>query len=522
MTTAEADIIKSIAERNHISTEEVENILNSRYSEEELRKMNLVSQLRLIGRVKGVKSPTSRNMDELIMCILGIQDGSIKPVFTAKGRGIKYVPPDIPISLNTEKAEKKPLILNNCYTQPQTQQTPQEIINIVPPIEEEIEDSNGQTAVNKEADITITGILEIMPEGYGFLRTFNFYQSKNDVYVGAQQIKRFNLRQGDQLLCTARFFDRSKSPSLIFIHSVNDVPCDRLGRRPYFNDFEATYPNERICLEKGAERYDFSLRAIDLVAPIGLGQRGLIVAPPKTGKTTLLKKIAQSVTKSYGDKIKVFILLIDERPEEVTDFKENVPNAEVVFSTFDQTPFHHTAVAEMLLNNCKHRVEQGQDVLILLDSITRLARAYNKTAEVTGRTLTGGLDIAALETPKAFFGSARRVISGGSLTILATALVETGSRMDDIIYEEFKGTGNMEIHLDRELSDRRIFPAIDLRKSSTRREEMLLSQKELEGMWLIRRKLSRADNFDACLQLMDMITCTATNDEFIDTLKLVK
>ncbi len=215
-------------------------------------------------------------------------------------------------------------------------------------------------------------------------------------------------------------------------------------------------------------------------------------------------------------------MLIDERPEEVTDFKESVPNAEVVFSTFDQTPFHHTAVAEMLLSNCKHRVEQGQDVLILLDSITRLARAYNKTAEVSGRTLSGGLDIAALETPKAFFGSARRVVTGGSLTILATALVETGSRMDDIIYEEFKGTGNMEIHLDRELSDRRIFPAIDLRKSSTRREEMLLSQKELEGMWLIRRKLSRSDNLDACLQLMDMITCTATNDEFIDTLKLVK
>ncbi len=550
MSATDMELVRSIADKNHLSLTDAEKIIETVYTEEELRKMNLVTQLRLIGRVKGVKSPTSKNMKELISDILAIQQGTLKPVFSTKGRKVKYVPAseekqlsdtppiddlmtrrpnnhgETPLHVDAENVAAAPQEgASSDLNAPSSSATATAAATAETPTDTADngeENTDGKVIDVKATDFLVSGILELMPDGYGFMRTNNYYQSKNDIYVSAQQIKRFNLREGDKLECTARSFDRTKSPSLIYIHTVNGTQCDRLGRRPYFNDFEAAYPKERIRLEKGADRFDFSLRLIDLVAPVGKGQRGLIVAPPKTGKTTLLKKIAQSVTKAYGDSIKVLVLLIDERPEEVTDFRESVPDAEVVYSTFDQTPSHHVAVAEMLLKNCKHRVEQGQDVLLLLDSITRLARAYNKTAEATGRTLTGGLDIAALETPKAFFGSARRVTAGGSLTILATALVDTGSRMDDIIYEEFKGTGNMEIHLNRALSDRRIFPAIDLIKSGTRHEEMLLTQKELEGMWMIRRKLARADNIEASLQLLDLLTCTSTNEEFIDMLKVMK
>ena len=528
------DIVQMIADRNHVEVAKIEKILNTFYTEEELRGMNLVTQLRFIGRVKGVKAPTSKNMDQLVSGILAIQEGRLEPEYTSKGRKVKHV-----VSTLGETDTNWDVVYDDIIKKSKNDQEPVlaspkgEVVQKVKIesgselIPDDTEDVDGNADNNSDADslnttIQTTGVLDILSDGFGFLRTFNYHQSKNDVFVSTQQIKRFNLRQGDKIYCTARCFSKTKAPSLIFIHSINDVPCDKVGRRPHFSDFVATYPKERIMLSLGAEKYDYSLRAIDIVSPIGKGQRGIIVAPPKTGKTTLIKKIAQSVVKTYGDKIKVFIVLIAERPEEVTDMQESVPGAEVVYSTFDQTPFHHTSVAEMVLNNSKHRVEQGQDVLILLDSITRLARAYNKTAEVTGRTLSGGLDIAALEAPKSFFGSARRVLDGGSLTILATALIETGSRMDDIIYEEFKGTGNMEIHLDRELADRRIFPSIDLRKSGTRREDLLLTQKELEGMWIIRRKLADTQNKDACTQLLDMLTCTANNDEFFDTLKLMK
>ena len=525
--------VSIVAERNNITVAEAERILNTQYTEEELRKMNLVTQLRAIGRIKGVKSPTTKNMEQLIQCIIAIQDGIDEPEISARGRKVKskitalseptapYVSPlELYDSFENEGDDDR----LSCPTKEEIAKREEISKNA-----EYYGDSLSDHAVDeheaahimpKEGDTRVSGILEISPDGFGFLRTVNYYQSKNDIYVSAQQIKRFNLRQGDKIDCTARVFDKSRAPSLIFIHTVNDVPCEKLGRRPHFNEFSAAYPNKRIFLSAGADKYDYSLRAIDIVAPVGLGQRGLIVAPPKAGKTTLLKNIARSVIKAYGDFIKVFVLLIDERPEEVTDFQESVPGAEVVYSTFDQTPFHHIAVSELVLCNAKHRVEQGQNVLILLDSITRLARAYNKTDENSGRTLTGGLDIAALEAPKICFGSARRVVNGGSLTILATALVDTGSRMDDIIYEEFKGTGNMEIHLDRELADRRIFPPIDLRKSGTRREEMLLTQKELEGMWAVRRQLADTTNHEACRQLIDMLTGTANNDEFFDTLKI--
>lgn len=529
----DSDYINKVAQNNNMTTAEAEEILDTQYTEEELRKMSLVTQLRTIGRVKGVKSPSSKNMEQLIQCILSIQDGRDEPSISVRGRKVKTK--IVPLS-----DTKKTVSADNLnYGAKQTDDVAD--VDLSCPSQREIDDideqgkgdfygdvlpdrtgdEQEQSHVPKDNDIRISGILEIAPDGFGFLRTVNFYQSKNDVYVGAQQIRRFNLRQGDKLDCTARIYDKNRAPSLIFIHSVNDEPCSALGRRPYFGDFSAAYPKERIVLSNGADKYDYSLRAIDIVAPIGMGQRGLIVAPPKTGKTTLLKNIARSVIKTYGKDIKVFVLLIDERPEEVTDLKESIPDAEIVYSTFDQTPFHHISVSEMVLCNAKHRVEQGQNVLILVDSITRLARAYNKTAENSGRTLSGGLDIAALEEPKAFFGSARRVVNGGSLTILATALVDTGSRMDDIIYEEFKGTGNMEIHLDRELADRRIFPSIDLRKSGTRREEMLLTQKELEGMWMVRRELADTANQDACRQLIDMLMHTSDNDEFFDMLKVL-
>ncbi len=380
---------------------------------------------------------------------------------------------------------------------------------------EDVEQQSQQPAVSK-ADFA-EGILEIMPDGFGFLRTQNYSTTPHkDIYVPPTQIKRFNLRTGDKIKCQARVFPDRTAPSLIFIHEINDRNCKENHRTP-FDSLMPCHPNERITLE--CEKTDYALRIIDLVAPIGKGQRGLIVAPPKTGKTVLLKKIAQATRRNHPD-IHLTVLLIDERPEEVTDFKESV-DCEVVYSTFDQTPQHHTQIAELVISNAKRRVEQGQDVMILMDSITRLARAYNQTAEQSGRTLTGGLDITALQEPKKLFGAGRNISGQGSLTILATALIDTGSRMDDIIYEEFKGTGNMEIHLDRKMSERRIFPAIDLYKSGTRREELLLTQSQLEGMYLVRRALGKEDNGNATEELLDMLTCTANNQEFIDMLKVV-
>ncbi|MCM1043699.1 MAG: transcription termination factor Rho [Corallococcus sp.] len=362
------------------------------------------------------------------------------------------------------------------------------------------------------------GILEIMPDGFGFLRTNNYSSSPNkDIYVPPTQIKRFNLRTGDKLKCKARLFPDRSAPSVIFIYEINDMLCANAFRRTPFESLLPCHPDKRLTLEM--DKNEYALRAIDLVAPIGKGQRGLIVAPPKTGKTILLKKIAQAIRHNHPD-VYLTVLLIDERPEEVTDFKQSV-DCDVVYSTFDQTAQHHTQIAELVLANAKRRVELGQDVMILMDSITRLARAYNQTAELSGRTLTGGLDSTALQEPKKLFGAGRNVKNGGSLTILATALIDTGSRMDDIIYEEFKGTGNMEIHLDRRMSEKRIFPAIDLNRSSTRREELLLTTQQMEGMYLIRKSLSGNDPVAATEELLDMLTCTSSNAEFIETLRLI-
>lgn len=481
--------------------------MNSKYTYETLMAMTF-TDLRIVAAQEGVPSPTSKTKDILANWIIDIQEGRKQPQSSSRGR-----PPKQRIIFNPPNTFITPTGLTNGEG---VNQFPQELP--LPEIDAETEAGKDEQNVPEER---ISGILEIMPDGYGFLRINNFYIGTRDIYVPVQQIRRFSMKAGDKVECTARTYDRNRNPSLIFVHSINDIPCDQLSQRRHknFDELVPAYPDERLRLENASNKYDFALRAIDLIAPIGKGQRGLIVSPPKAGKTVLLKKIAQAISSNYPD-IHVMILLVDERPEEVTDFRASLKNTEIISSTFDQGPLHHITVTELAFKNAKRRVEFGQDVVILMDSITRLGRAYNQTAEQSGRTLTGGLDISALQEPKRLFGSARKVDEGGSLTVLATALVDTGSRMDDIIYEEFKGTGNMEIHLDRGLSEKRIFPAIDLNKSSTRREDLLLPQKELEAVWQMRRMFSRMDKESATEQIIDLLTCTTSNDEFVDMLKL--
>lgn len=360
------------------------------------------------------------------------------------------------------------------------------------------------------------GYLEINPDGYGFLRVKNGEFNEMDAYVSAMKIKQYGLRRGDYVTSLCKNVQEGRPSAVVSVTTINGIESDKVGKRPNFDDLVPIYPDERIRLEVAPR--EFATRCIDLVSPIGKGQRGIIVSPPKAGKTTLLKMIASSIATNYPD-IELKVLLIDERPEEVTDMQRSI-KGEVVYSTFDELPEHHTKTAEMLLERAKRLVEMGKDVVILLDSLTRLARAYNLTIPPTGRTLSGGIDPGALHSPKRFFGSARNIENGGSLTIIATALVDTGSRMDDVIFEEFKGTGNMEIHLDRRLSEKRIFPAIDLAKSGTRKEELLLTPSELEGTWGIRKLLSNADNAEATENLINMIVKTSSNKEFIDQLNL--
>ena len=355
------------------------------------------------------------------------------------------------------------------------------------------------------------GILDLQPDGYGFLRAMSVEQK--DVYVSIAQIRRFSLRQGDHVRGKTRpERENERYLAMLYITSINGEAPEAAGQRKHFDSLTPIFPDERLTLERKDAPEDFAIRLIDLVSPIGKGQRGLIVSPPKAGKTTLLKKIANSITANSPD-VKLFILLIDERPEEVTDIQRSTA-AEVIYSTFDERPENHCRVAESLIERAKRLVELGQDVVILLDSITRLSRAYNITVPPSGRSLSGGLDPGALYKPKRFFGAARNIEEQGSLTIIATALVDTGSRMDDMIYEEFKGTGNMEIHLDRSLQERRVFPALDLYRSGTRREEKLLSPKEMEGIWAVRKLLSgKQDN--ATELLIDMMARTQNNVEFL-------
>ena len=368
------------------------------------------------------------------------------------------------------------------------------------------------------------GILEVMPDGFGFIRCENFLPGENDVYVAPSQIRRFNMKTGDMVRGSRRVKTATeKFAALLYVTSINGYPTYVVERRPNFEDLTPIFPNRRLSLEVKNGRNTTAMRVMDLLAPIGKGQRGMIVSPPKAGKTTLLKQVAKAVTTNHPD-MHLIILLIDERPEEVTDIKESVigPNVEVIYSTFDELPERHKRVSEMVIERAKRLVEHGRDVMILLDSMTRLARAYNLVVPPSGRTLSGGLDPAALHMPKRFFGAARNMREGGSLTILATALVDTGSRMDDVIYEEFKGTGNMELVLDRKLSEKRIFPAIDILKSGTRRDDLLLTPEEAEAVDSIRKATSSMKADEAVEKILDQFARTKSNREFVDVIKKIR
>lgn len=382
--------------------------------------------------------------------------------------------------------------------------------------EESLEAGSGYK-LTSEADKIVEGILEILPDGYGFLRGDNYLSTPKDIYISPIQIRRFRLDNGDKVKGIARPpKEGEKFPALIFVGEVNGEAPEKAYRRVKFDDLTPIYPEDRISLETTSNEY--SMRIIDLMSPIGKGQRGMIVAPPKVGKTTLLKKVANSIT-TNNPEIELIVLLIDERPEEVTDMRRSI-KGDVIYSTFDELPEHHVKVAEIVLERAKRLVEQKKDVVILLDSITRLARAYNLVIPSSGKTLSGGLDPNALHKPKKFFGAARNIENGGSLTILATSLIETGSRMDDVIFEEFKGTGNMEVHLDRSLSEKRIFPAIDINKSGTRREEKLLTQKELETVFALRKALSSMSVSDVTEELINEMIKTKNNKEFLDKMSI--
>lgn len=456
------------------------------FSREQLQDKNLF-ELREIARENRVQSPTKLNKEELISQIVEASSQRVK--------GLKIRPVSRPSKLVDAPRRN---------AQNDVPEKAAESINEIMAVDETCEEREG--------------ILEIHPDGYGFIRVRNCEHSEKDVYVSAIKIRKAGLRQGDMIKGIVKVAYDNKPGALLIINTVNGVPAEELRKRPRFDDLVPIYPDERLKLENARSKNDFAIREIDLIAPIGKGQRGMIVSPPKAGKTTLLKKIANSISENYPD-VTLMVLLIDERPEEVTDMQRSI-KGEVVYSTFDEMPEHHTKAAELLLSRAKRLVENGKDVVILMDSLTRLARAYNLTIPPTGRTLSGGIDPGALHSPKSFFGSARNIENGGSLTIIATALVDTGSRMDDVIYEEFKGTGNMEIHLDRKLSEKRIFPAIDLNRSGTRREDLLLSQDELEGVWTMRKILSSGDTESAAENLLQMLVKTSSNAEFIEQLKL--
>lgn len=456
------------------------------FSREQLQDKNLF-ELREIARENRVQSPTKLNKEELISQIVEASSQRVK--------GLKIRP----VSRSSKLVDAPRRNAQNDVPDKAA-----ESINEIMAVDDTCEEREG--------------ILEIHPDGYGFIRVRNCEHSEKDVYVSAIKIRKAGLRQGDMIKGIVKVAYDNKPAALLIINTINGVPAEELRKRPRFDDLVPIYPDERLKLENARSKNDFAIREIDLIAPIGKGQRGMIVSPPKAGKTTLLKKIANSISENYPD-VTLIVLLIDERPEEVTDMQRSI-KGEVVYSTFDEMPEHHTKAAELLLSRAKRLVENGKDVVILMDSLTRLARAYNLTIPPTGRTLSGGIDPGALHSPKSFFGSARNIENGGSLTIIATALVDTGSRMDDVIYEEFKGTGNMEIHLDRKLSEKRIFPAIDLNRSGTRREDLLLSQDELEGVWTMRKILSSGDTESAAENLLQMLVKTSSNAEFIEQLKL--
>ena len=392
-----------------------------------------------------------------------------------------------------------------------------------------VRSSQTETAPQEElseldSGLEANGILEVMADGFGFIRCENFLPGENDVYVAPSQIRRFNMKTGDIVRGNRRVkAPTEKFAALLYVTSINGYPAASAERRPNFENLTPVFPDQRIHMETPGGKNTVAMRVLDLLAPIGKGQRGMIVSPPKAGKTTLLKQVAKAITTNQPD-MHLIILLIDERPEEVTDIKEAITgsNVEVIYSTFDELPERHKRVSEMVVERAKRLVEHGRDVTILLDSITRLARAYNLVVPPSGRTLSGGLDPAALHMPKRFFGAARNMREGGSLTILATALIDTGSRMDDVIYEEFKGTGNMELVLDRKLSEKRIFPAIDILKSGTRRDDLLLSREEAEAVDIIRKATNTLKPEESVEKILDLFAKTRNNREFVEMAKKVR
>ena len=480
--------------------------------------------LRDLARDCGHKSPTNKKKGELIEFIIGLKGEEI--VKTAepetkkrRGRPPKKTAQQVEAVAEPNQEEKK----EDKKVEPKIKPESKPIngrFNFTNQHnkKEEIVDNKEKTPETPEVLEVREGVLEVCPDGYGFLRANNYEQGDGDAYIAAPKIRKSGLRKGDYVKAYVKKIAENRPMSVQEIISINGDEPDKALNRPVFENLIPVYPDEKYKLELATSKKDFAIRAIDLVAPIGKGQRAMIVSPPKAGKTTLLKKIANSISANYPNS-HLMVLLVDERPEEVTDMKRSI-NGEVIFSTFDEMPDHHTKASEMVLERAKRLVELGKDVVILMDSLTRLARAYNLVITPTGKTLSGGIDPGSLYLPKKFFGAARNIENGGSLTIIATALVDTGSRMDDVIYEEFKGTGNMEIHLDRKLSEKRIFPAIDLAKSGTRREEMLLTEQELLGIFAVRKMLSVGDVQESTEKLISMMMGTDTNKDFIQMLTL--
>jgi transcription termination factor Rho len=468
-----------------------------------------IFEVRDIAKEFGVSSPTKLKKGELIDIILKITSKEISaPEPPKRGRP----PKEVYTKIEPPQVTNQILAENDYNTNDKYDTRP----NFKPIYRNGGGYFNESDEVLREASMTQerSGFLEINPDGYGFLRVKNGEINDMDAYVPAPKIKQYGLRRGDFVTADCKTMQEGKPPAVVKVSSINGTDIALIGRRPNFDELVAIYPDERLRLESLGKPREYATRCIDLVSPIGKGQRGVIVSPPKAGKTTLLKMIANSISENYPEVV-LLVLLIDERPEEVTDMQRSI-KGEVVYSTFDELPEHHTKTAEMLLERAKRMVETGKDVVILMDSLTRLARAYNLTIPPTGRSLSGGIGLGALHAPKRFFGSARKIEDGGSLTIIATALVDTGSRMDDVIYEEFKGTGNMEIHLDRKLQEKRVFPAIDLAKSGTRKEELLLSSSELEGAWAVRKMLSFGDTIEATENLLGMLVKTTSDKEFVD------